>query len=113
MKHVRVERRPSMPVLSILSSVKQPHTDQLVVPLVPRIGRATWRRRSEPVCNNQATHSMADASYFQKDSGAASRYLPVHNEGGSAFTYHCERFRTQATDTRSCPRQCREILRRL
>ncbi len=31
---------------------------------------------------------MADAAYFQDDSGAASRYLTVRNDGGSAFTYH-------------------------
>jgi len=42
---------------------------------------------------------MADATYFQNDSGAASRYLTVRNYGGSAFTYHSERFKTRATHT--------------
>src|SRR5260221_4334109 len=48
---------------------------------------------------------MADATYFQNDSGAASRYLTVRNDGGSAFTYHSERFNTRATHIQRCPGQ--------
>src|SRR5260370_28599025 len=59
------------------------------------------------------TNSLPDASCFEKRSGAALRYLTVHNERGSAFAYYCEPFRKGATAAQSCPRQRREILRRL
>ncbi len=50
---------------------------------------------------------MADAAYFQNDSGAVPRYLTVRNDGGSAFTYHSERFNTRATHIQCCPGQPR------
>jgi hypothetical protein len=45
---------------------------------------------------NVATNSLADATYFQNDSGAASRYLTVRNDGGSAFTYLSERLDSES-----------------
>jgi hypothetical protein len=46
---------------------------------------------------NVATNSMVIATGFKNGSSAASRYLMVRNEGGSAFTNHSKRFSTRAT----------------
>jgi hypothetical protein len=45
---------------------------------------------------------MGYAAYFKNNSGPASRYLTVRNEGGSAFTYHSERFNTPAFAATEC-----------
>jgi hypothetical protein len=54
---------------------------------------------------NVATNSMTCATYLKNDTGVASRYLTAHNKGGTAFTYHSERFNTRATHIQRCPGQ--------
>ena len=57
---------------------------------------------------NVATNSMTCATYLKNDTGVASRYLTARNKGGTAFTYHSERFNARATHIRHCPREPRE-----
>jgi hypothetical protein len=54
---------------------------------------------------------MADATRFQDDTGAASRYLTAWNVGRTAFTYHSERFDARATHIQHCPREPRDVHR--
>jgi hypothetical protein len=53
---------------------------------------------------------MANATYLENNTGAASRYLKACNyKGSTAFTYHSERFNARATHIQCCPRQPRKI----
>jgi hypothetical protein len=52
-----------------------------------------------------ATHSMANATYFEMVPDTASRYSPALPQWGGVFTYHSERLKTRAIHIQSCPVQ--------